>query len=39
MERQRVLTYVGGAFGLGIGVFVGLVGTLIVMFALQRRES
>lgn len=37
LERQQVLTYVAGAFALGIGIFVGLLGTLILTFVLQRR--
>lgn len=35
--RQRVLTYVGGAFGFGVGVFVGLLGALFLVFVLQKR--
>ncbi len=39
VDRQQILTYVGGAFGLGIGVFIGLIGTLVLIFVLQRREA
>jgi hypothetical protein len=39
LERQQVLTYVAGAFALGIGIFVGLLGTLVLTFVLQKRGS
>jgi len=38
-ERQQALTYVGGAFGFGTGVFAGLIGALVLLYALQRRGS
>lgn len=37
LTRQRILTYVGGAFGFGVGVFAGLLGALFLVFVLQRR--
>jgi hypothetical protein len=39
VERQQVLAYVGGAFALGIGIFVGLLTALVLMFVLQRRGA
>lgn len=39
LARQHVLTWVSGAFGLGIGIFAGIAGTLTIMFALQRRNT
>lgn len=39
LQQQQVLTYVGGAFALGIGIFVGLVAALVLIFVLQRRET
>jgi hypothetical protein len=38
-ERQRLLTYVGGAFGFGTGAFVGLIGALVLVYVLQRRGT
>jgi len=38
-ERQQALTYVGGAFGFGTGAFAGLIGALVLLYALQRRGS